>query len=139
MQTRVWNACIVTQYQAKRRSHLNRLTTVWKACIVTPYQGKRKSRLNRRRHACETHALWRYTKENAEVVFTDADTRVNLHSLWPHTKENGKAVLTNAETRVKHMLCWLDFTFWQQSEIKKMGDFRQFFYTQVRNIYIDML
>ena len=22
---------------------------------------------------------------------------------------------------------------------KKMGDFRQFFYTQVRNIYIDML
>ena len=106
MQTRVWNACIVKQYEEKvQKPFLPMQTRVWNACILTPYQGKGRNSLNRCRHAFETHALWRHTKENVEVVLTDADTRVKTDALWHHTKENVEIVLTDADTRVKRMHC----------------------------------
>ena len=51
-------------------------TCVGNAYIVKQYQGKRESRLQRCRHEYETHALLRLTKENTEIVYIDADTRV---------------------------------------------------------------
>ena len=67
-----------------------------------PYQGKSKSRLTRRRHACVTHALWRHTKENAEIVLNDADTRLERIHCDPIPRKTPKS-LTDKEKRVKHM------------------------------------
>ena len=103
-----------------------RTKTLKPSCIVTPYEGKRKSRLNRYRDPCEMHALLCHTKETqkssyptqARVCNTCIVTPYQVkrrnrlkryrhacgtHSLWPHTKENSKVVLTDKEKRVKHM------------------------------------